>query len=459
MYDCFLDAEPTDATPLIPVVAKDFETWLAQQEPARARWLSNTGFTAKPGTLSLVPGPDGAVAAVILGVADSNDPWNCGDLPRTLPAGAYALSADWPPEALEQAAIGWGLGAYRFNRYKTSEPVKAKLVIAKACNKTLIEHQVAAAYLVRDLINTPADDMMPEDLAEAIAAVGREFGATVQQVVGDDLLAQNYPTIHTVGRASAHAPRLVDLRWGDVQNPKLTLVGKGVCFDSGGLDIKPASGMRTMKKDMGGAAHALGLARLIMGTGLPVRLRLLVPAVENAVSAASFHPGDIITSRKGITIEVDNTDAEGRLILCDALAEGSAENPDLMIDFATLTGAARVALGTDLPGMFTNSDAVATGLLQSAERTHDPVWRLPLHKSYRSMLDSSVADIANAASVPFGGAITAALFLQEFVDDTVDWVHFDIMAWNRVTKPGRPEGGEAMGMRGVFAYLQQRFGA
>ena len=459
MHDYFLDTEPDGATPLIPVVAKDFETWLAQQEPARARWLLNTGFSAKPGTMSLVPDPDGAVAAVILGVADDNDPWNCSNLSRALPAGSYYLQSDWKPEALAQAAIGWGLGAYRFSRYKTGEHVKAKLIIDKTCNKALIEHQVAAAYLVRDLINTPADDMMPEHLAEAITTVGREFGATVTQIVGDDLLTQNYPTIHTVGRASTHAPRLVDLRWGDVNHPKLTLVGKGVCFDSGGLDIKPASGMRTMKKDMGGAAHALGLARLIMGTGLPVRLRLLVPAVENAVSAASFHPGDIITSRKGITIEVDNTDAEGRLILCDALAEGCTENPDLMIDFATLTGAARVALGTDLPGMFTNSDTVAAGLLKGAEDANDPMWRLPLHKPYRSMLDSSVADIANAASVPFAGAITAALFLQEFVDDSIDWVHFDIMAWNRTTKPGRPEGGEAMGMRGVFAYLQQRFDA
>jgi leucyl aminopeptidase len=459
MHDCFLDAEPTGATPLIPVVAKDFDTWLAQQEPLRARWLTNTGFTAKPGTLSLVPGLDGAVDAVILGIADPNDPWNCGNLPKTLPAGPYYLNADWSPQALEQAAIGWGLGAYRFSRYKTAEPVKAQLVIDKACNRALITHQVAAAYLVRDLINTPADDMMPEHLAEAITAVGQEFGATVHQIVGDDLLAQNYPTIHTVGRASAHAPRLIDLRWGEVQHPKLTLIGKGVCFDSGGLDIKPASGMRTMKKDMGGAAHALGLARLVMATGLPVRLRLLVPAVENAVSAASFHPGDIITSRRGITIEVDNTDAEGRLILCDALAAGSAEHPDLMIDFATLTGAARVALGTDLPGLFTNSDTIAAGLLAGAERTHDPMWRLPLHKPYRAMLDSTVADIANAASAPFGGAITAALFLQEFVDDTVEWAHFDIMAWNRTTQPGRPEGGEAMGMRGVFAYLQQRFGA
>ncbi len=300
---------------------------------------------------------------------------------------------------------------------------------------------------------------MPEQLADAIVTVAQTFGATVTQIVGDDLLAQNYPTVHTVGRASENAPRLIDLRWGDSTHPKVTLVGKGVCFDSGGLDLKPASGMRMMKKDMGGAAHALGVARLVMQAELPVSLRLLVPAVENAVSGQSFRPGDVITSRKGITIEIDNTDAEGRLILCDALAEGRTEAPEVMIDFATLTGAARVALGTELPAMFSNSDTMANGLLSAAEHAQDPVWRLPLHKPYRAMLDSKVADIANAASVPFGGAITAALFLQEFVEDGTDWAHFDIMAWNRTTQPGRPEGGEAMGMRAVFAYLQQRFGA
>ncbi len=300
---------------------------------------------------------------------------------------------------------------------------------------------------------------MPGQLADAIMAVAREFGATVTQIVGDDLLTQNYPTVHTVGRASRNALRLIDLRWGNSNHPKVTLVGKGVCFDSGGLDIKPASGMRMMKKDMGGAAHALGVARMVMQSDLPVSLRLLVPAVENAVSGHSFRPGDVITSRKGITIEVDNTDAEGRLILCDALAEGRSEAPEVMIDFATLTGAARVALGTDLPAMFTNSDAMANGLLSAAEAAQDPVWRMPLHRPYRTMLDSKVADIANAASVPFGGAITAALFLQEFVEEGTDWAHFDIMAWNRSTQPGRPEGGEAMGMRAVYAYLQKRFGA
>lgn len=459
MHACFLDRQPANSIPLIPVLEDQLQPWLAQQEPVRARWLANTGFTAKPGSWSLVPGQDGTLNAVVLGVAKADDFWACGDLSTKLPAGSYHLVTDWDAAAVEGLTIGWGLGAYRYTRYKSQDPVAAKLVIDPACDAKVIDTQIAATYLVRDLINTPAEDMMPEHLADAITSVGQACGATVTQIVGDDLLAQNYPTIHCVGRASAHAPRLIDLRWGEAHHPKLTLVGKGVCFDSGGLDIKPASGMRMMKKDMGGAAHALGLAQMVMHTGLSVQLRVLVPAVENAVSGQAFRPGDIIKSRQGLTIEVDNTDAEGRLILCDALAEGSAEKPDLMIDFATLTGAARVALGTELPALFTNSDTVAAGLLAGAACTHDPLWRMPLHTPYRSMLNSTIADIANAASVPFGGAITAALFLREFVAEEVDWAHLDIMAWNRNSQPGRPEGGEAMGLRAIFAYLHQRFSA
>jgi leucyl aminopeptidase len=459
MHACFLDSQPAHSIPLIPVLADQFRPWLAQQEPAKARWLTNTGFTAKPGSWSLVPGQDGTLNAVVIGVAKAGDFWACGDLSTKLPAGSYHLVTDWDAAAVEGLTIGWGLGAYHYTRYKSQEPVEAKLVIDPACDIHLINTQIAATYLVRDLINTPAEDMMPEHLADAITSVGQACGATVTQIVGDDLLTQNYPTIHCVGRASVHAPRLIDLRWGEAHHPKLTLVGKGVCFDSGGLDIKPASGMRMMKKDMGGAAHALGLAQMVMDTGLPVQLRVLVPAVENAVSGQAFRPGDIIKSRQGLTIEVDNTDAEGRLILCDALAEGSTEKPDLMIDFATLTGAARVALGTELPALFTNSDRVAAGLLAGAACTHDPLWRMPLHTPYRSMLNSTIADIANAASAPFGGAITAALFLREFVAEEVDWAHLDIMAWNRNSQPGRPEGGEAMGLRAIFAYLNQRFSA
>lgn len=461
MHACFLDARPADAIPIIPVVEQDFggdNGWLNRQEPMRARWLTTTGFKAKPGSYSLIPNADGTLNAVVTGAASIGDLWTGGALPTQLPAGSYYLDSDWEVSARERFAIGWGLGAYRFTRYKSAPDIEAKLAIDADCDASAIDSHVAAAYVVRDLINTAAEDMMPQQLADAIVSVGQEFGATVTQIVGDDLLTQNYPTVHTVGRASQNAPRLIDLRWGNPSHPKVTLVGKGVCFDSGGLDLKPASGMRMMKKDMGGAAHALGVARLVMQAQLPVCLRLLVPAVENAVSGQSFRPGDVITSRQGITIEIDNTDAEGRLILCDALAEGRTEAPEVMIDFATLTGAARVALGTDLPAMFSNSDAMASGLLSAAEQAQDPVWRMPLHKPYRTMLDSKVADIANAASVPFGGAITAALFLQEFVEDGTDWVHFDIMAWNRSTQPGRPEGGEAMGMRTVFAYLQQRFG-
>jgi len=462
MHACFLDTRPADAIPIIPVVEQEFgndrDGWLSRQEPLRARWLATTGFKAKSGSHCLIPNADGTLSAVVIGVPSAGDLWAGGTLPTQLPAGSYYLETDWQTSDREQFAIGWGLGAYRFSRYKSAPAIEAKLAIDATCDAVAINSQVASAYLVRDLINTAAEDMMPEHLAEAIVQVGQAFGAVVTQIVGDDLLAKNYPTVHTVGRASRNAPRLIDLRWGNPDHPKVTLVGKGVCFDSGGLDIKPASGMRMMKKDMGGAAHALGVARMVMQAGLPVNLRLLVPAVENAVSGDAFRPGDVITSRKGITIEIDNTDAEGRLILCDALAEGRSEAPEVMIDFATLTGAARVALGTDLPAMFTNSDAMASALLDAAEAAQDPVWRMPLHKPYRTMLDSKVADIANAASAPFGGAITAALFLQEFVEDGTEWAHFDIMAWNRSTQPGRPEGGEAMGMRAVYAYLQRRFG-
>ena len=319
-----------------------------------------------------------------------------------------------------------------------------------------VRGQVAGIYRVRDLVNTPAEDMMPEHLSDAVKTMAGEFNAKVAEIVGDALLKKNFPAIHAVGRAASHAPRLIDLRWGKSNHPKLTLVGKGVCFDSGGLDLKPASGMRLMKKDMGGAAHAIGLAHMIMSAGLPVRLRMLVPAVENAVSGNAYRPGDVVTSRKGLSIEIDNTDAEGRVILCDALTEAAAETPDLVIDFATLTGAARVALGTDLPAMFCNHDQVAQGLADSAASVHDPVWRLPLYRPYRELIDSPIADIVNSGG-PYGGAITAALFLQDFVPAATPWVHFDLMAWNLRSRPGRPEGGEAMGLRAILDYLRVRY--
>jgi leucyl aminopeptidase len=298
--------------------------------------------------------------------------------------------------------------------------------------------------------------MMPQDLSAQVKTLAEEFNADFDEIVGDALLQENYPMIHAVGRASAHAPRLLDLHWGDDNHPKVTLIGKGICFDTGGLNLKPGEAMRYMKKDMGGAAHTIGLAYLIMAAKLPIRLRLLIPAADNAVSSDSFRPGDVLKSRKGLTVEIDNTDAEGRLVLCDALTEGASEKPELMIDFATLTGACRVALGTELPGFFTNQQQLAGDLMQAGERVSDPVWNLPLHKAYKDALKSDIADLINSVPTPFGGAITAALYLEAFVDNT-PWVHFDVMAWNRRSLPGRPIGGEAMGLRAMFNYLRNRF--
>ncbi|MGH6959389.1 MAG: leucyl aminopeptidase family protein, partial [Dongiaceae bacterium] len=321
-----------------------------------------------------------------------------------------------------------------------------------------VERTARAVFLVRDLVNTPAEDMGPAELAAAAEGVARAAGARLKVVVGDALLKANYPMVHAVGRASARAPRLIDLRWGD-RGPRIALVGKGVCFDSGGLDLKPSSNMLLMKKDMGGAAHVLALAQMIMATGLPVRLRVLVPAVENSVSGNAFRPLDVLRSRKGLTVEVGNTDAEGRLILADALAEACTEKPDLLVDCATLTGAARVALGTDLPALFANDDATAEALLRHGQAEDDPLWRLPLHRPYRKQLDSKVADINNVSAGAYGGAITAALFLAEFVEPAVPWVHIDMMAWNVSARPGRPEGGEAVALRALYALIAERAAA
>ena len=335
----------------------------------------------------------------------------------------------------------------------TSKP-GAKLVVPKNADPLLAESLADAVHLVRDLINTPANDMGPSGLAAAARKVARAHGAKVSVTIGDALLKKNYPLVHAVGRASSDAPRLIDLRWGG-KGPKVTLVGKGVCFDSGGLDLKPASGMLLMKKDMGGGAHVLGLADMIMGAKLPLRLRVLVPAVENAVSGDAFRPLDVLKTRKGLTVEVGNTDAEGRLVLGDALSEAARENPDLIVDFATLTGAARVALGTEVPAFFTDRDSLADALMRHAARESDPLWRLPLHKPYRRLLDSKVADLNNVSSGSFGGAITAALFLAEFVGSEAPWVHFDLMAWNLSDRPGRPQGGEAMGLRAVYGVVAE----
>ncbi|MBK8899059.1 MAG: leucyl aminopeptidase family protein [Candidatus Competibacteraceae bacterium] len=458
MSHSLLNGRPPDCIPLIVVAADDFAAWLERQNDFLRGWLRATGFKAKPGRFKLIPSPDGTLKAVVVCIKRADDLWALGGLPAALPEGAYHLDTAVEAWPLERLALGWALGAYQFTRYKKPERPMSQLALDPTCDHDRIQRQAAAVSWVRDLINTPAADMMPEHLAEAMQTLGRQFGASFQQLVGDELLAGNYPIIHAVGRASAHPPRLLDLRWGDPDSPKITLLGKGICFDSGGLDLKPSSAMRWMKKDMGGAATALGLAHLIMSASLPVRLRVLVAAADNAVSGNAFRPGDVLRSRRGSTVEIHNTDAEGRLVLCDALAEAGSERPDVLFDFATLTGAARVALGTDIPALFCNDETLAAGLLAASEQEQDPFWRLPLHEAYRDMLDSKIADLANASDSSYAGAITAALFLQEFVPDGIAWAHFDLMAWNLKTQPGRPEGGEAMAMRAVFAWLERRYG-
>ncbi len=447
----------TKATAAVqPVTPGDLDDWLKGAAAAERRWVRNARFSAAFAETVVIPTDDGP-PKVLLGLGPTPSPWAYAAIGQ-LPAGRYRIEAALDADAATRAAVAYGLGGYAFDRYRKVAESDVELVWPEAADSAEVERLVDAISLSRDLINTPAQDMGPAELADAVRTVARRYKAKIRVIVGKELLKQNYPTIHAVGRASVSPPCLIDLRWGRPSDPKVTLVGKGVIFDSGGLDIKSANGMLLMKKDMGGAAIALGLARAIMDAELPVRLRLLIPAVENAVSGNALHPLDVITTRKGITVEVGNTDAEGRLILSDALAEASTESPELLVDFATLTGSARVALGTEVPALFSNDDAVAEGILASAEAVHDPVWRLPLVPAYRRHLESKVADTSNIASSPFGGAIIAGLFLEKFIDEGQPWVHFDAMAYNLDAQPGRPIGGEAMGLRAVYAYLVNRYG-
>jgi leucyl aminopeptidase len=441
--------------PIHFIVKSQLEEWLTTQDKLlKTIVVSGKSDSSKP---FLIPNLETSVLSSVVCVVDSLDSmWLAGDLAKQLPQGVYQIQGD--SQFVKQQALAFVLGAYQFSAYKDVSKVEAQLAISDKQTFDEVMQCAQAIYLVRDLINTPAADMMPQHLAEVMTELAEQFGGEFSQIIGDELLEQNYPTIHMVGRASDNKPRLLDLNWGNEKHPKLTLVGKGVCFDSGGLDLKPASGMRNMKKDMGGAAHVLGLAHMIMAANLPVRLRVLVPAVENAVSKNAFRPGDVIKTRKGITVEIDNTDAEGRLVLCDALAEAQNESPDLLIDFATLTGACRVALGTELPGFFSTDTQLAQDLMQQGLAHQDPVWQLPLFGQYKDLFKSDIADIANCGASPFGGAITAALYLKEFVEpEKTPWVHFDVMAWNLRPLPGRPLGGEGLGLRATFNYLQTRY--
>jgi len=422
------------------------------------------GFEPKAGRSLLLPGKNGAGATLggvlfgVDGADDSKDPFGndrflAGRLPQHVPDGVYRFAND-PPDA-RLAALAFALGAYRFTRYRKAEPRSIKLDLAQSLSREELEHIVEGVSLARDLINTPANDMGPAQLEQAARKLAARHAATITAVVGDELLEQNFPLIHAVGRAAAAAPRLIDIAWGDANHPRVTLVGKGVCFDTGGLDIKPESAMLNMKKDMGGAATALALAHMIMARGLKLRLRVLIPAVENAIAGASFRPRDIYTSRKGITVEIGNTDAEGRLILADALALADEDKPALIADFATLTGAARVALGPDMPAFFTDDDRLADELMRAAKAENDPLWRLPLWRPYEAMLESKIADINNVGGGQ-GGAITAALFMRRFVT-AQSWVHFDLFAWTPSAKSGRPEGGECQVARALYALLAERY--
>jgi leucyl aminopeptidase len=451
----------TEGIPITVIFSETYIQWLESKSAFIQNWLNANKYDGKG--FYIIPNDTGAISEVVYGIEKEYDYFVAGDLPTLLPLGQYRLS-ELPSDIgnsgqfILDFATSWGLASYTYDRYKKDSKILPLLALSSKKMMSDALKTVNSIYLVRDMINCPAGDLMPEDISKIVDDMASENkGMEVTHIVGEELLKQNFPTIHMVGRASIHEPRLIDFTWGNPSDPKVTLVGKGVCFDSGGLNLKPGSGMRNMKKDMGGSAHALGLASMIIQHKLPIRLRVLIPAVENAVSSNAFRPGDVITTRQGITVEIDNTDAEGRLVLCEALTEADSESPEVIIDFATLTGACRVALGTELPGFFCNDDVLAQNLSIGSRNIKDPIWRLPLFQPYKSMLSSQIADIQNSADSPLGGAITAALYLQMFVSKDTPWVHFDVMAWNNRKLPGRPIGGEAFGIRAVFDYLNTQY--
>lgn len=455
--------ETASTTSAIPITFVTKASWPGIKESlsAEARNFAEANvYTAKPGSYLALPGADGRIAQVLFGIEDDDakhrDLFRPGALPGLLPAGTYRF-ANAPHDA-RLAALAFALGSYLFGRYRKAETPEVRLVPPDGVDAAELSRLADAATLARDLVNTPSNDMGPEELEAAAKQVADRFGARFTSIVGDDLLEQNHPLIHAVGRASTRAPRLIELVWGDASHPKVTLVGKGVCFDTGGLDLKPSSSMLLMKKDMGGAANVLALAQMVMDAGLKLHLRVLIPAVENAVAGNAFRPMDVFPSRKGITVEIGNTDAEGRLVLADALALADEDKPDLLIDMGTLTGAARVALGPDLPPFYTQDEALAADVARCAAAENDPLWRMPLWAPYDSWLDSKVATINNAPSGGFAGSITCALFLQRFVEHARSWLHLDIFAWTPSAKPGRPEGGECQAARALYKLLSERYG-
>jgi leucyl aminopeptidase len=452
--------EASNAVPIWFVSTAGWDDGGGPLDAATRVFARAAGYEPRPGNHLLVPGPNSKLGGVLFGIENPKAPhknlFGPGKLADVLPAGTYRFAN--APHDTRLAALAVALGSYRFTRYRKGDSKAVRLEVPDGIDAAEISRMAEAAFLARDLINTPANDMGPAELEKAARDVAAKYGAHISAIVGDDLLAKNFPLIHAVGRAAAGSPRLIDMTWGDAKAPKVTLVGKGVCFDSGGLDIKPDNAMLIMKKDMGGAANVLALAQMVMDAKLKVRLRVLIPAVENAISGNAMRPLDIYRSRKGITVEIGNTDAEGRLVLADALALADEEAPELLIDMGTLTGAARVALGPELPPFYTDDEALAAKVTQHAEAENDPLWRLPLWKPYEAMLDSKIADTNNVGGGGFAGSITCALFMKRFVENAKFWLHFDIYAWTPSAKPGRPEGGECQAARAVYALLSERYG-
>lgn len=453
-----LFADPSGpALPLHIIDQDHFGDWLSDRPAPQRAWIEASEFKGAIGQSLLLPGADGRPAEAIVGYGTSTSRargrFTLAAAAARLPKGTYAIASGMPEDHCEVEALGWLLAGYRFDRYKTQSPMAAALVAPTDINANAVAAIATGEALTRDLINTPASDMGPDDLEKAARDLASQHDARINVVLGDELLAQNFPMIHTVGRAANRAPRLIDMRWGDA-GPRITLVGKGVCFDTGGLNLKPGASMGLMKKDMGGAAAVLGLAHMIMTNGLPLQLRVLIPAVENAISGNAFRPGDILTSRKGLTVEINNTDAEGRLVLADALAFAQEENPDFIVSMATLTGAARVAVGPDLAPYYCDDDGFVTTLEGAARAQADPVWRLPFHAPYETMIEPDIADLDNAPKGGFAGSITAALFLRRFVEQT-SYAHFDIYGWQPGSAPARPKGGMGQATRALLKTFTQ----
>lgn len=450
--DEFYTTTPSHSIPLVILEQAPIEPNAEQVSTYDIQCMASQQFKGALGELCLIHNDEGQLSKIYIGQGHHDHAKALAYAVTHLPPGCYTVTNSLSSSAL----LSWSLAQYKFDRYKSHTPAPRILAVSEQ-DWAYVQAEVDAVFMVRDLINTPTNDMGPKEMADVLSSLAQTHDAEFEQWIGDELLTHDYPATHAVGRASATPPRMLSMIWGDESHPKVTLIGKGVCFDSGGLDLKSSSNMRLMKKDMGGAAQVIGLASLLMERQVPIRLHVLIPAVENAVGSNAYRPGDVLTMRNGLSVEIDNTDAEGRLVVADALVKACEERPDLVIDFTTLTGAARIAVGTEISAMFTNNDDIAQSIYECGEQNEDPIWRMPLFKGYESMLDSSVADLTNSPASSYAGAITAALFLQHFITTGTSWVHFDVMAWNVKSKPGKPEGGEAMGLRAVAAYLTKRY--